>query len=169
MASKALPESPTLEDWILFLAPVLGAGAGSNLSGIIGGTSGFLLGVVIAALGKSLLGLSSEPSSLEDWLLFISTFLGLMGTALTANSQFVLYGTIIGFAAKSLPSLAEARDPEDLFLLAGSVIAFIGALAGNMNIENVGLLLLVMGKALPSIATNGVAGTKEWNKARPHK
>lgn len=164
MTTNSLTGSQTLEDWILFLGPLLSAGAGTSLSGIISGTNGFLLGIVIAALGKSLLGLSFQTKSLEDWLLFISTFLGLVATALTANSQFVLYGTIIGFAAKSIPSLVKVKNVEDVFLLIGSIIAFLGVTFGNTNVENTGLLLLTMGKALPSIATNGAAGTTSWSQ-----
>ena len=155
MTSKVPLTSPTLEDWILLLSPVLSAGAGSNLSGILPGTSAFALGVVIAALGKSLVSLGADPKCREDWWLFAFTFFGILLTSYTGNSQYALGGTIIGFAGKSLGTLIHTRTLEDILLLIGSGIAFIGLLSGNTNTTNSGLLLLSMGKALPSLGTNG--------------
>jgi hypothetical protein len=168
LSSKAQLTSPTLEDWILLLSPVLSAGAGSSLNGILPGTSSFVLGVIIAALGKSLVSLGAEPKSKEDWWLFVFTFFGILITALTGNSQYALAGTIIGFAGKSVGTLIHTVALEDILLLVGSGIAFYGILTGSTNTTNTGLLLLSMGKALPSLGTNGklspLKGPKESTK-----
>lgn len=155
LSSKATPIPPTLEDWILLLSPVLSASAGSSLTGILPGTSAFVLGVIIAGLGKSLVSLGADPKSKEDWWLFGFTFLGILVTGLTGNSQYALGGTIIGFAGKSIGTLIHTVALEDILLLVGSIIAFYGILGGNTNATNTGLLLLSMGKALPSLGTNG--------------
>src|SRR5690242_3046924 len=97
LPSRVPLTSPTYEDWILLLSPLFGAGAGSNLAGILPGTSGFVLGVLVAALGKSLAGIGSDVKSYEDWWLFLLTFAGLVLTGFTGNGQFALGGSIIGF------------------------------------------------------------------------
>jgi hypothetical protein len=145
----------TVEDWILFLTPVLSAAAGFNFGGILPGTSGFLLGVVIASLAKSLIGLGQNPSfkgNYEDYLNLIITFLGLLATAITANQQFVIYGAVIGLIAKALPSMTGGVNLEDILLTIGAIIAGVGQASGYPTIASVGLLLAVIGKSLPSSA-----------------
>ena len=146
--------SYTVQDWILFLAPVLSASQGLNLPGLIPGTTGFLISVVIAALAKSVSGLGQDHSikNYEDWLQFIITLVGLIGTGLTASPQFVLYGTIIGFIAKSLPSLKNGFNVEDVLLFLGSLLSLYGTYTGGTAIANVGLLISTVGKSIPSIA-----------------
>lgn len=150
-------QHPTYEDWILLLAPLFGAGASSNLSGILPGiTSGLVIGLLIAALGKALAGVGQNVKSYEDWWLFALTFIGLILTGFTGNGQYALAGSLIGFLGKAIGTFASRLlTLEDVLLLIGSLIAIYGMLATNATATNIGILLLAMGKATPSLPGNG--------------
>jgi len=147
----------TTEDWILFITPLIGGLAGLDWGGLVPGVSGFLLGLTIASMSKTLIGLGQNfhPSNYEDLLSFISTFLGFLGTGFTANPQFVTWGLIIGFLVKALGIVQTGLNIEDVILAIGTVVAGIAQVTGNTHLVTAGLLLAVIGKALPSIGTNG--------------
>jgi ABC-type xylose transport system permease subunit len=149
-----------LEDWILFLTPIIVGLAGSGLAqNLIPGVPGLLVGVVIGVLAKTLIGIGQNfKANYEDVLSFIITFIGLLGSALSGYPQFIVYGTVLGLIAKALPSLSNGLNPEDLLLTLGAIIAGIGASFGLHNLESVGLLLSVLGKSLPSLGSSaGIA------------
>jgi hypothetical protein len=153
----------TTEDWLLFLVPFLTGSGGTavlQLAGLVPGLSGFAVGASIGALSKALVGLGQNPklANWEDWLLFVSVFLGYLSAAFANKPELVAWGTIIGFIAKALPSLKDGINPEDVLLLLGSIIAGVGLWQSNAILMNFGILLSVAGKSLPSIITEGQAG-----------
>jgi hypothetical protein len=63
---------------------------------------------------------------------------------------------IIGLLVKALGIVKTGGlNIEDLALAAGAVIAGIGQYTGNPTLLNAGLMFGLVGKALPSIGTNG--------------
>jgi tetrahydromethanopterin S-methyltransferase subunit F len=166
-ASQPVLTAKTVEDWLLFLAPIIGGAAGLDWGGIIPGMSGFLVGALFASLSKSIIGLGQNlHGNYEDGLSFAITFLGTLATVFSANMSYAVYGLIIGFFVKALGMLKPTIDPttgksvsginiEDLLLAAGAIIAGFAQLTGNPIAVNAGLLIAIIGKALPSIGTNG--------------
>jgi hypothetical protein len=157
-ATTGIVTPKTVEDWLLFLTPIIGGAAGLSWGGIVPGASGFLVGVIFASLAKSLVGLGQNPhpSNWEDWLSFAITFLGFLGTAFSANPSYATYAVIIGLLVKALGIVKTGGlNIEDLALAAGAVIAGIGQYTGNPTLLNAGLMFGLVGKALPSIGTNG--------------
>ena len=156
--------SATVEDWILVLLPILSGPTGSaiiNLTGLVPGVGGFLLSVVLASLAKSAIGIGQDKKSYEDWLMLLINFVGLVGAGLSANSEFALVGVILGFAAKALYSLQNGLNAEDAFLAVGAFLALLGAIIPGTQgaaVTNIGLLIGIVLKALPSIGTGGLAG-----------
>ena len=166
--------TPTnVEDILLGLLPILSGPTGNaliNLTGIVPGVSGFVLAVIVASLVKSSIGISQNQKSYEDWLNFVITFLGLVAAGLSGNSQVALAGLVIGFIAKALPSLAQGFNIEDALLVAGSLLAGLGTLLTGTEgsaVTNIGLLVATLGKAWPSIASNGAAGLPTTTTSTP--
>lgn len=157
MSVQGITTPKTIEDWLLFLTPIVGALAGFNWGGFIPGTSGFVVGVLVASLAKTLIGLGQNPhlSNWEDMISFALTFFGLLATAFSANPQFVIYGLIFGLLVKSLGFLSLGLTIEDIVLAIGALIAGYGEIAGIPVLVNLGLLLAIIGKAIPSIGTGG--------------
>jgi hypothetical protein len=147
----------TVEDWLLFLIPIIGLLAGFNWGGLIPGASGLIVGIAIGSLAKTLIGLGQTPhlSNWEDWFSLITTFLGFLGTAFSANPLFLVYGTIIGLLLKSLGFIKAGLNVEDIMLALGALIAGYGQLSGNPALLNAGLLIGIIGKTMPSLGTNG--------------
>lgn len=165
----SLQQPKTAEDWILFLTPIIAALAGFNWGGIIPGASGFIVGVFIGALAKTLIGLGQNPhfQNYEDFVAAAILFLGFLATAFSANPQFLTWGTILGLVVKALGFLQSGLNVEDVFLAIGALIAGYGAISGNAQLTNAGLLLGLIGKAMPSIGTGGAAGTPAPTTAAP--
>jgi len=141
---------------MLFLVPIVSALAGFEWHGLIPGAAGFVVGVAVASLAKTLIGLGQRPyNNWEDWISFVVTLLGFLGTGLSANPAFLTDATIIGLFVKALGFLQTGLTVEDIILAIGSLLAGYGAFIGNMEIVNAGLLLSIVGKSIPSIGTNG--------------
>lgn len=161
MSNIAVPK--TAEDYILFLTPIVAAAAGFNWSGLIPGSSGFLVGVFVGALAKTLIGLGQNIKSWEDWLAAIILGLGFVSTALLApgNPQYLTWGTIIGLFVKALGYFTDTKSNpiEDVVLAIGTIMAGYGAYIGNSELLNAGLLFGLIGKSMPSIGTGGAAGS----------
>jgi hypothetical protein len=164
----ALPK--TVEDWILFLTPLITAAAGFSWGGIVPGASGFLVAAVLASLSKALIGLGQNPhpSNWEDWFLFIFSFLGFLATAFSADPTFMVYGLVIGLIVKSFGGIASLGfSIEDIVLAIGAFMAGIGQLLDKPEIVTVGLLISILGKALPSIGTAGTPTTVNITTTAP--
>ena len=155
-----------IEDVLLAILPILAGPTGTaviNLTGLVPGIPGFVLAVIVASLVKSAIGISADDHSYEDWLNFGITLVGAIGAGLTGNSSLALYGVVIGFVAKALPSLANGLNVEDGALVLGAVLAGIGGssiVSGNeaTALTNLGLLIATLGKSWPSLASGGLAG-----------
>jgi hypothetical protein len=152
-----------VEDLLLAVLPILAGPTGTaviNLSGFVPGIPGFVLAVIIASLVKSAIGINADNASYEDWLNFVITLVGAIGAGLTGNSSVALYGVVLGFIAKALPSLADGLNIEDGALVLGAVLAGIGGsslVTGSdaTALTNLGLLIATLGKAWPSLANGG--------------
>ncbi len=144
--------SQKIEDLLLLSAPFIIALANSNIVQVVPNNLGFVLGVAVASIAKAVAGLQKSASSYEDLLAFVITATGVAGTLLTANADFIVFGTILGFIAKALPSMAGGLNPEDGLLTIGAVLAAIGAFYTIPALSDFGFLLGAWGKAIPSLA-----------------
>lgn len=151
---------PNREDWIAFLASIM-----SGTSSAIGSNpnpSIMIFGLVIAAVGKSLPSLGDWQNlkvyqRVEDVILFISTVAGYLATSLSGNTQYVIWGIILGMIGKAVPSLINYKDDpkarvEDVISLI--IVAIGGAVYFLQNDPNHATLVLALGiisKALPSL------------------
>lgn len=147
----------TIEDWLVFVTPVIVALAGFDWSGVLPGTSAFVTAAVLGALAKFLVGLGQNPhiKNWEDWIPLIVIGLSALATNLSADPRFVTYGLYLGLAVKALPMLQEGLNIEDVLLLVGTLLAGIGQLSGHAQLASLGLVVALVGKTLPSIGTNG--------------
>jgi hypothetical protein len=158
-ATTSVLTSATLEDWLLFLVPLVTTAAGLNWSGLVPGLPGFLIGVIVGALAKALVGIAQSPTkNYEDYLLFFITLAGALAAGLENNASLAVYGTVIGLIAKALPSLVQGINVEDVLMLVSVFFAGIAQYAGNMQIAAFALLVGVLAKSIPSLGTNGTAG-----------
>jgi hypothetical protein len=153
----------TIEDYIPLVTLIISAADNAQLSTIVPGVPGFLLGVFIGGLSKALIGIAQsiqagQKPTPEDILQAVITFLGAAGTLLSANPQFLIYGTVFGWLVKSLGFLQSGFNVEDGLLAAASLLTLAGTYFGVPAALAVGSFLMVISKTLPSIGTDGAAG-----------
>ena len=169
MSTTTTPTLPvisakTIEDYIPLLVLALSAADNAQLSTLVPGIPGYFIGVFVGALAKSLIGIgqaiqAGQTPAFEDILQAALTFLGAAGTAFSANPQYLLYGTIAGWLGKSLGMFQSGLNIEDALLAASSLLTLAGAYFSVTDATTLGSFLMVLSKSLPSIGSNGVAGT----------
>ena len=145
-----------LEDYLLAGLPLLTALVGFDWTQVgLTGASGFLVGVAIASLAKALLSLGQNPTwrSWDDVLLFVFTLFGILAAALSANPNYILYGTVLGFIAKASNVFQNGFNIEDALLFVGAFLAAYGQYFGHPALASIGLLIGTIGKALPSLGS----------------
>jgi hypothetical protein len=149
-----------LEDLLTYGIPIAVALASFSWSSLIpGDDNAFFTAIAFGFLAKFLVGLQQNGwSDWEDLVPTITLSLGFLATTLSANPQFLEYGTIIGFIVKALGMFASGYNLEDLLLAIGAFLALYGAYVGNQEIVSAGALFALVGKSIPSLATGGAAG-----------
>ena len=78
------------EDSLSFLSAVLGA-LGSTMTTTSAGSQTLLVGVLLAAVAKTLPSLKEDHKSLEDWILFIFAILGAFAAGIEASMPRLVY------------------------------------------------------------------------------
>jgi hypothetical protein len=151
----------TLEDWLPYLVPIFVAFAGFNWATLIPGNNNpVLVAAAFGFLAKFLYGLqqtlSSNPAPTnttlwEDIAGSIGVGLGVITTVLTADPDYLIAGTVIGFVAKALGYFQTGNLAEDLLLAVGAFLIAYGGWTGNAEIVSAGSLIAVVGKTAPSL------------------
>lgn len=149
--------STEIEDILPYAIPVVVALAGFNWSSLIpGDNNAILTGVAFGFLAKFLIGIQTNGlSSWEDWIPTLTISLGFLATSLSANPQYLAYGTIVGFVVKALGYFSDTSHPvEDLMLAVGAFLMLYGQYTNNQELVGAGSLLALVGKTAPSLGTS---------------
>jgi len=152
--------SKNIEDILTWLVPIAVSLAGFNWSGILPGVNGFFAALAFGFLAKFLVGIQQNGwSSWEDLVPTVILALAFITEALSANPNYLYYGTVIGFVVKALGYFSDKTHPiEDIFLALGAFLVLYGTARGDAigsTLASVGALIALIGKSIPSIAIPG--------------